>query len=295
MLSSCWEAAKPRSRLLVRTLSGSVHRVRESCWHEAARNPKAVLAAAAVIIQQSTHKLKFYSKSNPQKKENRQTALHNCICWWRTHRWLKHTRRQPTTTRSRWVETTCCRAIIRCIIAKRYKYNHACFALLFFAAAGITRTQKHTQRMVERAQGNRREEISTHQRNFWPAKYYKNFCCWRGRKEAVKRTRIKTRPMDTDDQKRLDEDENCTRTGIGALRRALTTSGKISKQTTSSKKRRRNCGICCAVVALLFFSSPGSKSSVIGKKKRRRNLNGRKVFLDSRTTVTQQGRPAQQQ
>jgi hypothetical protein len=101
--------------------------------------------------------------------------------------------------------------------------------------------------------------------------------------------------MDTDDQKRLDEDENCTRTGIGALRRALTTSGKISKQTTSSKKRRRNCGICCAVVALLFFSSPGSKSSVIGKKKRRRNLNGRKVFLDSRTTVTQQGRPAQQQ
>ncbi len=267
MLSSCWEAAKPRSRLLVRTLSGSVHRVRESCWHEAARNPKAVLAAAAVIIQQSTHKLKFYSKSNPQKKENRQTALHNCICWcWWTHRWPKHTRRQPTTTRSRWVETTCCRAIIRCIIAKRYKYNHACFALLFFAA-GITRTQKHTQRMVERAQGNRREEISTHQRNFWPAKYYKNFCCWRGRKEAVKRTRIKTRPMDTDDQKRLDEDENCTRTGIGALRRALTTSGKISKQKqTTSKKRRRNCGICCTVVALLFFPAPAASRAWLEKK-----------------------------
>jgi hypothetical protein len=65
--------------------------------------------------------------------------------------------------------------------------------------------------------------------------------------------------MDTDDQKRLDEDENCTRTGIGALRQALTTSGKISKQTTNaSKKRRRNCGIAAQLLLFYFFPAPAA-------------------------------------
>jgi hypothetical protein len=49
-----------------------VHRVRESCWHEAARNPKAVLAAAAVVNTQ----IEILFKIKAPKKENRQTALH---------------------------------------------------------------------------------------------------------------------------------------------------------------------------------------------------------------------------
>lgn len=47
VLSSSGEAAKPRSRLLVKTLSGSVHRVNESCWQV------AVLIARLVAVNRT--------------------------------------------------------------------------------------------------------------------------------------------------------------------------------------------------------------------------------------------------
>jgi hypothetical protein len=100
-------------------LSGSVQRVRESCWQDAARNPNPVAASMTQLKQIEIYCFLFLSlslKTNPKttrnQRQNKQQLnnstkilggnRHERLA---THRWPNYWRREPTTTPSRVVET----------------------------------------------------------------------------------------------------------------------------------------------------------------------------------------------